>query len=461
MLFKTNLFKLGAGDQLLIWSVRTIEAEVIREYGQFGGKMQKEIETAFPKNVGKSNETTAEEQAKIIANTYYNQKLDSGYKAVEYVSINTGGSEFQEFRLDLGNRRHIAALVRHLTDLKGTDASGNISPMLADDLINRKSNTLKPKYVDLINNGVYVQPKFDGVRCIVTVTKKTDESKDIVQSITNTNLSLFDKPRTKKSKYNVTLTSRKGKDYTKGLEFLAEDIAEYLKEGVFDGELYIHGEPLEKILSVVKAPHNYPELRNQLIFVCFDKVDEYKTFTERFIRDLYHPLVMAPFEIGFSKSIADINLVSDHLGISYTGFIDYNTFDKYEGYNPTVFKLLDEVVHTGFVNKGFEGIMIRKPNSVYYPGPSRSHDGLLKFKKFITEEFEITGGLWKKRDYVFVCKCGTATFMVVPPGTKKDIENYADNIKNIIGKHLTVRFFAYTSYGIPRFPVSVAIRDYE
>jgi ATP-dependent DNA ligase len=121
-------------------------------------------------------------------------------------------------------------------------------------------------------------------------------------------------------------------------------------------------------------------------------------------------------------------------------------------------------LHAKFVNQGHEGIMIREATSIYEIGKRSNY--LLKFKEFQTEEYEIIGancGHGRDADaVVWVCKTATGhTFTVRPEGTIKQREVYYANRNRYIGKMLTVRFQNLTALGVPRFPVGVAIRDYE
>lgn len=61
------------------WSVWTEGAEVIVEHGQWGGKLTQKRYTAEPKNIGRANATTAEEQAIQEADAKVVKQLKSGY----------------------------------------------------------------------------------------------------------------------------------------------------------------------------------------------------------------------------------------------------------------------------------------------------------------------------------------------------------------------------------------------
>lgn len=48
-------------------------------------------------------------------------------------------------------------------------------------------------------------------------------------------------------------------------------------------------------------------------------------------------------------------------------------------------------------------------------------------------------------------------FEAKPTGTREERQEYRDNIDNIIGKKGTVKYFGFTSDGIPNLPVFRAV----
>jgi DNA ligase-1 len=108
---------------------------------------------------------------------------------------------------------------------------------------------------------------------------------------------------------------------------------------------------------------------------------------------------------------------------------------------------------------GYEGIMLRKPGSMYEEG--RSHT-LLKVKSFKDCEVTVTGyekgkGKHKGRTGALVCKMDDGTQVSVGTGlTDKERENPPS-----IGSKITVRYQELTKDGVPRFPSFVSARDYE
>lgn len=113
---------------------------------------------------------------------------------------------------------------------------------------------------------------------------------------------------------------------------------------------------------------------------------------------------------------------------------------------------------------GFEGTMIRSRSGLYKPD-CRSY-GLLKYKDFLDEEFEIIGGRSAQgRDegtVVFECKTSSGqSFNVRPKGTWDERKDYLDRIDQYVGQMLTVRFQEKSEDGVPIFPIGLRIRDYE
>ena len=121
-----TLYHQGKAGAIYSWRVWTEGADIVTEYGQVEGEKQIARKTATPKNVGRSNATTAEEQAVVESLAMWQKKRDRKYAE----SITAAQEE----------------LVR---------------PMLALDFEARK---------DKKQNGVtypaFVQPKLDGVRAL-------------------------------------------------------------------------------------------------------------------------------------------------------------------------------------------------------------------------------------------------------------------------------------------------------
>ena len=115
--------------------------------------------------------------------------------------------------------------------------------------------------------------------------------------------------------------------------------------------------------------------------------------------------------------------------------------------------------HDKYVSEGYEGLIIRHTNAPYEL--NKRSKKLLKFKKFITEEFEIIdviSATGKDRNTaIFVCN----GFKARPVGDWETRHQYYVNRNRLIGKFVTVKYQETTSQGIPRFPIAIGIRDYE
>ncbi len=52
-------------------------------------------------------------------------------------------------------------------------------------------------------------------------------------------------------------------------------------------------------------------------------------------------------------------------------------------------------------------------------------------------------------------------FRARPKGTMAERTTMFQNAPSYIGKQMTVQYFGLTDAGIPRFPIAIALRDYE
>lgn len=121
-------------------------------------------------------------------------------------------------------------------------------------------------------------------------------------------------------------------------------------------------------------------------------------------------------------------------------------------------------LHATFTELGFEGTMVRNWAGKYKL-KDRSND-LQKFKDFVDEEFtiiDVVDGEAKEKGcaiFVFETKNGR-TFSARPRGTVEQRRIWFEERQSIIGQRVTIRYQNLTDEGVPRFPVAIAIRDYE
>lgn len=122
----TKLYGMDKKGGFKEWTIWTEGSEVVINHGKVGGKMQEKRYTCKPKNVGRANATTAEQQAILEMRSRINKQYDKCYRYT-----------CEE-----------ASLV------------GSLLPMLASDYTRVGHRITYP---------CYVSKKLDGVRCIAVV----------------------------------------------------------------------------------------------------------------------------------------------------------------------------------------------------------------------------------------------------------------------------------------------------
>lgn len=347
---------------------------IIKTTGQLEGKKTIHTETVFEgKNIGKSNETTPVQQAVSQAESDWKKKKDEGYKSF----------------LDLGVK-DISELEEKLTQFN-TDSSGQAKPMLAIDW----------KKVKSVTYPCLIQPKLDGVRCLMVVD--SDKGK------------------------LVKFLSRSGKEYTTLDHIEKQVVGSVLNRSlILDGEVYSDELSFQEIISAVKK-QRADSLK--LRFRAYDIIND-SDQKQRWI---------------------DTKEIVETINSEYIQLVDTHECKNEESVKE---------YHNFWVQNGYEGAMLRLYSGLYGQG-QRSRD-LLKVKEFDEQEFmclELIKGQ-REEDVIAVCKTEESkTFNVKLVGTR---EYKADLVKNWDNKPkpLTVKHFGWTDSNLPRFPVGKAFRDY-
>jgi len=287
-------------------------------------------------------------------------------------------------------------------------AKVKIAPMLAHKWVDYKDEILGEK-------NIAIQPKLDGIRCIAT--------KD-------------------------GLFSRNGKQIVAVPHIWeeAKKLLSSLPEGTFlDGELYNHElkSDFNKIISLVRKTKPTSE-----------DLEESKKLVQ------YHI-----YDIGGIGGICELfdnrsaRLYSALHSKHYTFLVEVATIFLHEDD-----ELKLDRFYAKWLEEGYEGQMIRISNSYYENSRSKN---LLKRKEFMDEEFEIVdiqegvGGRSGMMGRVCFKMKNGKTFDSNARGSHEYFKELLINKGQYIGKMATVRFQNYTPDGSLRFPVMIAVRDFE
>ena len=267
---------------------------------------------------------------------------------------------------------------------------------------------------------VYIQPKLDGVRCLIQYERRTQPREDVVVAY-----------------------SRTGKEL-KNIQHILSELKPFFQANpnvILDGELYNHDlkDDFETIISLVRRQKpddiDMLESRDLVQFHCYDCIDI--------------GLVDASFENR-------MNFITHHVPSSYC--IKHVTTDRVYKHE----EALDIHNNANLVN-GYEGSILRT-NDPY--ACKRSHN-LRKFKDFSDTEATITSWVEGKGK-----RAGTiGKFMAIDADGNEFGMPVMDNFKKLrtmfkemqtwVGKTATFTYFERTKAGSYRHPLFKAIRDYE
>ena len=284
-------------------------------------------------------------------------------------------------------------------------------PMLAYPVSNKPIDYTKP---------VFMQPKLDGVRCVIQAEKRGDKSQ--------------------LGHLKVTAYSRTGKEWL-NIDHILQSLTPFFDKHpnvILDGELYNHAlrDDFEKIISCVRKQKptaiDKAESRKLVQFHCYDIVDETMPFWDRYkfvfanLRDAYGVRTVA--------TLAEIT-------------------DQYQAH----------AYHDLYLKDGYEGSILRL-NTEYQC--KRSHS-LRKFKDFHDAEAVITDwveGKGKRKGtigkFMAIDADGNTFGMPVMDNFKK-LQTMFKEMQGWVGKEATFTYFERTKANSYRHPLFKAIRDYE
>jgi len=271
---------------------------------------------------------------------------------------------------------------------------------------------------------VFMQPKLDGVRCVIQseyVEFYRPGSSQLIKADA------------------VKAYSRTGKEW-KNIDHILKELVPFFAKYpnvILDGELYNHSlkDDFEKIISLVRktkpTDKDRLEAAQYTEFHCYDIIDETKTFKER------------------NKFITQ-NVPRNHC------------IKHVKTYN-VVTESLAKVVHQQNLDNGYEGSILRT-NDTYQC--KRSHS-LRKFKDFHDTEATITGwveGKGKRKGTIgkfLAIDAEGITFGMPVMDKFKYLQNNFKKMQGYVGKTATFTYFERTKANSYRHPLFKCIRDYE
>ena len=277
------------------------------------------------------------------------------------------------------------------------------------------------------SKSVFMQPKLDGVRCVIQYENRPLKNVDDLSGKLTENV--------------VVAYSRTGKEWLNINHILVNLVPFFEKhpDVILEGELYNHDfkDDFEQIISMVRKtkPTDEDRLKSaeNVQFYCYDIIDETLAFDKRneFITKY----------VESSKCIKHVPTISISTEVQAK---DY---------------------HQANLNEGFEGSILRL-NDVYQC--KRSHS-LRKFKDFHDTEATIVGyveGKGKRKGTLgkFLMVDANGVEFGCPPGkgyNYKDLANILKNIKDYVGQVATFTYFEKTKAGSYRHPLFKCIRNYE
>lgn len=273
--------------------------------------------------------------------------------------------------------------------LGSTNQLGLRNPMLAQKIID-----VRLTQRDFEN--AYMQPKYDGHRCLIT--RQGDE---------------------------LIAYTRKGK-LIHTIGHILEDVWNWLQNGdTLDGELYIHGLPLQTIGSYIKVQQ---EGSRRLTYRAYDIMTadvyskRYRLLTDLLANSRCPQIHLAP-TVRVSKMSEVYELFRQHRA------------------------------------QGFEGSMLRIDRGGYQD--AKRADQLLKVKEREDTEVTVLSGRPSSQGWAIltVRTDWGVTFDVSAPGTLSEKLEVMENIEKYIGRRLTVEYACLTNDKVPFHCVAMRWHD--
>jgi len=272
----------------------------------------------------------------------------------------------------------------------------------------------------------FIQPKLDGVRCVIQYENRPLENIDDLSGQLTENV--------------VVAYSRTGKEWKNINHILAQlkPFFEKYPDVILDGELYNHDfkDDFEQIISMVRKTKPTDEARlisaENVQFHCYDIIDEKLPFEQRI--DFVHESLMLP-------------------GVSIYTVDTIRVFNEDQAKSD----------HTKNLKAGYEGSIVRT-NDTY--ACKRSHN-LRKFKDFHDTEATITSWVEGKGKRVgtigkFMAIDADGNEFGMPVMDKfKYLQDNFKKMQGYVGETATFTYFERTKANSYRHPLFKSLRNYE
>lgn len=381
-----TLYKKTSTGASQYWTISTRDNSIVTKWGQVGGKEQETVDLVKEgKNAGKKNATDPIQQAQLEAKSQWEKKLKKSY-------VKT---------LEAARAGEVDAVIE-----------GGVNPMLAHPFDEHGHKITYP---------CFVQPKFDGHRCIVEV---------------------------KNGKATMWTRTRKPITGLPHIIVAVEAWSQRIRRAdiVLDGELYNHAhkDNFEELSHFIRSPN--PEDGHEVIqYHVYDVADNNTEFADR------HSILRAfSFQSPYLVPVQTPAVSSKE-----------ELQDK-----------MDE-----FLDQGYEGLIVRQMNAKY---ENKRSYGLQKYKEFQDAEFTVIGvneGRGKLRGHAatFTFKTepkeypagrrsvrvrGGDEFKAKLKGSTAELKKFFEHPELALGRLMTVKYQGISNKNqVPRF--GVALRFFE
>ncbi len=239
--FYQRIFKKDSKGKIRQLTVSALNGELVQSSGLLGGAEVEHRSLATAKNVGRSNETTAQEQAVKEAHALIEKKLKEGY---------------------------------HTTQV-AAETSQTLLPMLAYDI---------KKYENKVEWGhAYLQPKLDGMRCLSTQTQKISRKNRPIETMGH-----IDLPPEGIVDGELYVHGKSFQENMKLIKKYREGESEHVRYWVYD---MVSDKPFPQRMQILHNMHKRMDKRSGWVVTPTYKVNSWKE-----VNDLHQKFIQAGYE---------------------------------------------------------------------------------------------------------------------------------------------------------------------